>query len=223
MKFLMILLLIILYNINTKDIFLFFLLSTLGIIQWMYRVTHKWMRFQRRLYGFHVDSLNPRQDYIKDITVILPGYICCIKRVGLTLHWVAQTGKYDWMHSVQYMLYSFESYCVYSTCCTVSNHIVCTVHAVQSRIILCVQYMLYSLESCCVCSTCCTVSNHIVCTVHVVQSWIILCVQYMLYSLESYCVYSTCCTVSNHIVWTVHVVQCRIIQLSEWCWDQRPS
>jgi len=106
-----------------KRYFLIFLLSTLGIIQWMYRVTHKWMRYQRRLYGFHVYSLNPRQDYIKDITVILPGYICCIKRVGLTLHWVAQTGKYDWMH------------------------IVCTVHVVQFRIILCVQYMLYSLES----------------------------------------------------------------------------
>ena len=37
------------------------------------------------------------------VTVILPGYICCIKRAGSTLHWVVQTGQYDKLH-IQYVL-----------------------------------------------------------------------------------------------------------------------
>ena len=69
------------------------------------------MRRQRRLYGFHVDSLNLRQDYIKNITVILPGFIFCIKR-----DWVDFTlGSPD--RKVR-----LNAYCVYSTCCTVSNY-----------------------------------------------------------------------------------------------------
>ena len=39
-------------------------------------------------------------------TVILPGYICCIKRAGSTLHWV---------HWVAWLDSTTE--CIYSTCC----------------------------------------------------------------------------------------------------------
>ena len=31
------------------------------------------------------------------ITEILPGYICCIKRGGLTLNYIVQTGQYQFV------------------------------------------------------------------------------------------------------------------------------
>ena len=35
-------------------------------------------------------------------------FFCCIKHAGSTLHWVVQTGQYDWKH-VQYMFYRHGS------------------------------------------------------------------------------------------------------------------
>ena len=46
-------------------------------------------------------------------TVILPGYICDIKRAGLTLHRVVQTVLYDRMQ-LQYMLRRVGTFYFYS-------------------------------------------------------------------------------------------------------------
>ena len=45
------------------------------------------------------------------VTVIVPGYICCIKRAGSTLLLVVQTGQYDWIPCT-----------LYSTCSTGWDH-----------------------------------------------------------------------------------------------------
>ena len=48
---------------------------------------------------------------LSPVTVIVSGYICCIKRAGSTLLLVVQTGQYDWMPCT-----------LYSTCWTGLDH-----------------------------------------------------------------------------------------------------
>ena len=56
--------------------------------------------FNKYLQIFHrflLETLRPLNHSGKSFTVILPGYICCIKRVGLILHALGSlTGQYDW-------------------------------------------------------------------------------------------------------------------------------
>ena len=47
--------------------------------------------------GLILTNLTHSKTYCIIITLILPGYICCIKRFGSTLHRVVQTGQYNWM------------------------------------------------------------------------------------------------------------------------------